>query len=198
VNRRGKAFFERWVASNLSQREPWTTRYPTPAAALGELRAAAARENIDENELQADVGDLVDALMNALVATPREIVPVEPARCASRDPAEAMELAINYLDGFRDVVGRDTGLAAHVVLHNLARQGFVLNAVARSPKDERSGRKVDGAYCQHQPVPIPGDVRPGLRAFLGSDQDHGATEAEHHAASDPGGLDRDGSASHEV
>jgi hypothetical protein len=127
-----KVFFEGWVACTFTADTPWTDLYPTPLAALIELRAAATLAGITEDELEAAVGDTVAALTAAMLdapvpdATRRRMVPDE---AGARDPVFAMELALSYGEGLQAAVGTDRRLAAHLIMHYLARQGYGLRAL---------------------------------------------------------------------
>ena len=138
MSHQAQVFFERWVAEHLASSEPWADLYPTPLSALAALRSAAALEGFGEDDLQAGVGDLVAAVTAAMIAAPPPMTTHLGAAfglCPPTSPVEAMGLALSWLDGFREVVGPDAGMAAELVLSDLARQGFVLRRLDRAGPD---------------------------------------------------------------
>lgn len=138
MTKQAGVFFGRWVAEHLVGSEPWADLYPTPLSALAALRSAAALEGVGEDDLQGEVGDLVAAITAAMIAAPPPLTTRLGAAFglgAPTSPVEAMSIALSWLDGFRDTVGHDAGLAAEMLLSDLARQGFVLRQLDAAGQD---------------------------------------------------------------
>jgi hypothetical protein len=125
---RAKAFFEQWTTGYLHD-QMRSSACLRPLQMLQALMSDAAEADLSESELQADIGDLYEAVVLAMMNAPsNSVAPLDTPTCGqgSHSAVTAMRLAISYLDGLRDAVGNDIELAADLVLCNLSRQGFVL------------------------------------------------------------------------
>ena len=127
---RGQAFFETWVEGTLAPRLASTVMCPTPLSLMAELRADAAAAGLSEDELRSGVGDLCEAIAERVMRMSEAAGTMSmfdgDARPCVTTPAGAMQIAISYLDGVRDVVSSDVALAADLVLCSLAKQGYRL------------------------------------------------------------------------
>lgn len=125
-----QSFIQAWLARTFAADMPWTDLYPTPLAALTELRAAAGVAGVTAEDLHTVLGDGVAAITAAMLEAPapdpNRFASAAPDQDGPRSAVAAMEMALSYGDGLRDAVGTDRSLAANLVLHYLARQGFGL------------------------------------------------------------------------
>jgi hypothetical protein len=125
-----QAFVQAWLARTFAADVPWTDLYPTPLAALTELQSAAGIAGVPAEDLHMVLGDGVGAITAAMLEAPapdpHRFASPAPDRDGARSAVAAMEMALSYGDGLRDAVGTDRSLAANLVLHYLARQGFGL------------------------------------------------------------------------